>query len=179
MLTKKNNDIVNKYVIGSKFETNLVNNLNVFRPKDSYLLRNINLYSERLKKYIEIDILLITTNGIYCIESKFVSSSIVGDMKDRMWFVYNAYGSNRIYNPYIQNTEHLRCLKQYLRKGGYSTNNIQNVIVVPDKAEINTDCSLVRRSKDWLFSIAKDLVVKENKIDVDRVYRILEEFEVI
>lgn len=179
MLTTKDNEIVKKYVVGNKFETNLVNNLNVFRPKDSYLLRNINLYSERLEKYIEIDILLITTNGIYCIESKFVSTSIVGDMKDRMWFVYNAYGTNRVYNPYIQNTEHLRCLKQYLRKGGYYTNEIHNVIVVPDKADLETDCALVKRAKDWLFDIAKDLHVKNNKVDVERVYKILEEFEVI
>ncbi|WP_394863556.1 nuclease-related domain-containing protein, partial [Paraclostridium bifermentans] len=133
----------------------------------------------RLNKFIEIDILFITSNGIFCIESKYVSTAIVGDMEDRMWSVCNAYGRNVVYNPFLQNLEHIRCLKKYLRLGGYSTNLIHNVIVVPDKATIKSDCPQIKNSKDWLFEIAGDLYEDKELINVERVFKILEMYEVI
>lgn len=180
MINDNNNStVVGKYIVGNKFESMIASNLSMFQPDNSYILRNINLYSNRLNKYIEIDILFITPGGIYCIESKYVSTKLVGDTKDIMWDVYNRFGKNVVYNPFMQNLEHIRCLKQYLRVGGYSTNKIYNVIMVPDKAVIESDCDLVKNAKDWLFEIAENLYEQTEEINVERVFKILEYYEVI
>lgn len=63
----------------------------------------------------EIDLLFITTKGIFVIESKNYSGWIFGDDKSVNWTVTLPNGmKNRLYNPILQNKTHMKWLAEYI-----------------------------------------------------------------
>ena len=63
----------------------------------------------------EIDVLFITSRGVFVIESKNYSGWIFGDEADRNWTARLQSGqSNRFYNPIRQNRGHLKWLGRYV-----------------------------------------------------------------
>lgn len=103
------------------------------------VLSNVVLYSPYLKKETEIDKLVLSPWGLYCIEAKSFNTSIWGSINDDFWVGVTGRKSTKIYNPVMQNFEHIRCLKKRLKTITGNYINISNIVVVPDSCKISTD----------------------------------------
>lgn len=107
----------------------------------------------------EIDLLYITTRGIFVIESKNYAGYIFGSENNRNWTVTlyagkTWYGGNRVekhqfYNPIWQNRTHIKNLKRFLNEDIRTF----SLIVFDDRGEIqslnisSSDINLCYRSR--------------------------------
>lgn len=103
------------------------------------VLKNIFVESRRLERHTEVDIILITDYKIYCIECKAFRTLIEGKMGETLWIGKTGKYFTRIFNPYLQNTEHVRCVKRHLRYNGYHLDTVDSYVVVRNDCKINTD----------------------------------------
>ena len=93
--------------------------------KDGIILRNVYVPTKN-GNTVEIDLLFITSRGIFVIESKNYTGYIFGDERDRNWtktlykgkdvFGFKQVEKIHFYNPIRQNHAHLRALRSYLGK---------------------------------------------------------------
>jgi len=67
----------------------------------------------------QIDLLLISTTGIYVVEVKnFANARIYGDGKKSTWYYYLGKKRYEIYSPLLQNKKHITYLKEFLHDFG-------------------------------------------------------------
>lgn len=67
----------------------------------------------------QIDILLIGQKGIYVVEVKmYLDARIYGDCKKSKWYYYKGGKKYDIYSPYMQNKNHIKYLKLFLKDFG-------------------------------------------------------------
>lgn len=76
----------------------------------------------------QIDHVVLSRKGIFCIETKNLSGELKGDVEDKSWLHYNKVGKkNIVYNPLMQNEAHINHLAKVLEVDpslidGYVTN---------------------------------------------------------
>lgn len=130
------------------------------------VLSNIGLHSPYLKRETEIDKLVLSPWGLYCIEAKSFNTSIWGSINDDFWVGVTGRKSTKIYNPVMQNFEHIRCLKKKLKKVTGNYIDIVNLVVVPDSCRIHTDVrDMVLNSSELIDYIVADSL-KGNKLNL-------------
>jgi len=122
----------------------------------------------------EIDVLAVSTKGIYVFEMKNYSCYIYGSEKDQSWTqVLNRWSKNKFYNPLKQNYAHTKAVETYL--------NISNEFIIPivvfsnrsklSKIEIS-DTHNVFQYKDAMKFVKKrekkekDIIVLERKKEI-------------
>lgn len=110
----------------------------ILQPQEKYggrFLFNCYLPKEN-NKTTEIDIILLTLNGIFVFESKNYSGWIYGDENQEIWTqtlpAGNKIHKERFYNPIMQNKSHIKTLKSLIG----DTFPIYSVIV------FSSDCKL-------------------------------------
>ena len=98
----------------------------------------------------EIDVLFITSRGVFVIESKNYSGWIFGNEADRNWTACLQSGQkNRFYNPIRQNRTHIRWLGRYL---GDSV-PLYSLIVFSERCELkkitvaSDDVAVIKRNE--------------------------------
>jgi hypothetical protein len=64
----------------------------------------------------EIDILIVTNQGIICIENKHVVGKISGNLNDHYWKQQKINKIKKMYNPIMQNNGHIKCLQFHFNK---------------------------------------------------------------
>lgn len=134
------------------------------------LLKNVFLYSYNLRKYTEIDMIYVTPYKLYCIECKSFRTKLVGNMGDAMWTGKSGRYFTKIYNPYFQNTEHIRCIKRRLRELNCYTNAIENVIVTRDSCIVESDYKNILPLKRLVSKIRRESIQhNETILDVNKV----------
>lgn len=88
-----------------------------------YAIDNVNDYHKLIKnvyipykgKTSEVDIVLVTTKGIYVIENKNYSGWVFGNEHYKNWYQTFPNGEKyTFYNPIWQNRTHIRALSQFL-----------------------------------------------------------------
>lgn len=91
------------------------------------------------QKYTEVDHLLISTAGIYAIETKSIAGKVFGERESRKWHSAQAKKGfeDGLYdrgftNPFRQNAFHIVAIGQVLKDAGYSAIKIQNRVVLVD-----------------------------------------------
>lgn len=101
----------------------------------------------------EIDIIMIHEKAIFVIECKNFNSYITGDEKRKQWCASYAGGTEKHFfpNPIIQNSNHIRYLKQKLN--GF--NNIYSIIAFGNGAKIEN----IKKTSDSIK------IIKTNEID--------------
>ena len=110
--------------LGIMFETKVVLKLKEDFP-DAVILHNVNSFSYALKKETQTDVVMISSGGIFVIESK----NFITSMKAK--FVFNTLN---------QNVLHTRSLNASMyRKFGELPIHFWNLIVFPDSTFLNTD----------------------------------------
>lgn len=131
----------------------------------------------------EIDIVMISHNGIYVIESKNYSGWIYGDEKNKNWMQTMKNGKkNQFYNPIWQNKGHINALKNVLNIN--NDNVIKSLIVFSERCElknINLTTPNVRviKRNALIDTIKKDQEGYQKVLSVDEIERIylkLQEF---
>lgn len=82
----------------------------------------------------EIDVLMITTRGLYVFESKNYSGWVFGNEDDKNWTVtLNSRVKNRFYNPIKQNAGHVKWLCKYL---GVERDMVRSIVVFGERCEL-------------------------------------------
>jgi len=83
----------------------------------------------------EIDVVMISENGIFVFESKNYSGWIFGDEKSAMWTQSLKGGlKNRFYNPIKQNSSHIKALSKYIDSFGLEV--FKSYIVFSERCEL-------------------------------------------
>ena len=135
----------------------------------------------------ETDVLFVTAKGIIVLESKNISGWVFGKEWNQYWTVILPAGrgksiKNKLYNPIIQNENHIKYLREYLKKV-MPNKDIKyfNVVVFSDRCELkdvkhsNKIC-VVQRFE--LFDTIKKILDKEElsltNVQVDTIYNELE-----
>ncbi len=110
---------------GIKGEKFVQHFLNLLKKDDEYLLTNLLLPYGKNRK-AEIDMVLITRKGVFCIEVKTWSGHISGNNDDKYWiqtFDDERRESKRHPNPVIQNEGHTDILYRLLNRS-YQIDNV-------------------------------------------------------
>ena len=84
-----------------------------------------NLYVPNGENYTQIDVLVVCRIGIIVFEVKDYNSAIFGGIDEKYWHhTYISHDTYQMYNPIIQNANHISCLKKH-----FSGFNMLNVVV--------------------------------------------------
>ena len=121
----------------------LYNNLRPFENDNNKFLFNIYLPKED-NKTTEIDVLLISSKGLFVFESKNYSGWIFGSESNTKWTQVLYKNKQSFFNPIIQNKLHIKDLKQLIQEDI----PIYSIIVFSD------DCKL------------KDITIKSKNVSV-------------
>lgn len=127
---------------------NILNN--TIKGENNKIYRNVYIP----KKYgtSEIDVLYITPMGIFVIESKNINAFIFGSEKDYKWTcTYKSGTHTSMYNPIIQNKNHVKYLQQYLDVPNFQ---FKSIIVFNNKTVFK---KIPSSTKDYKICHLKDL----------------------
>lgn len=124
-------------VKGTTFEVELA--INLHSLDDVRVIPNLGVFSPYLGRDTEIDLLVLSPWGIYCLEAKSFNTGLMGSLEDDFWAGVTGRKVTRIYNPVMQNFEHIRCLKRRVKEVTGKFIDVDNYVVVPDSCKISTD----------------------------------------
>ncbi len=133
-------------------------------PKDKYIIIN-NLFLMVNNKTYQIDHVIISKYGIFCIETKQYNGFITGNKYDKYW-VRHA-GKNKYYylNPIRQNYGHIKALSELLT---INDNDIYNLVCISSNAKlkVENDGELVNcyTITNKILSYDKEIISNPNEI---------------
>ena len=102
-------------------------------PKDKYIVINdVFIYTK--ESYHQIDHVVVSSYGIFSIETKQYNGYIVGDKYDKKWV--RKVGKKKYYytNPIKQNYGHVKALSELLN---IDESKIYNIVCIPSKAKLD------------------------------------------
>lgn len=167
---------------GSYGEYLIYEKLKELEKKDSKFLFNLYIpYGEN--KTIEIDVLLIHSNGLFVFESKNYSGWIFGDEYSKKWTQVLTQGKGvesrkeQFYNPIFQNKSHIGCLIKYLN----AKVPIYSVIVFSDRCKFKTPIKYSHKAyiinlkeiNDVIRFISDNRKTVLNKENIEEIYNLL------
>lgn len=136
----------------------------------------------------QIDLLLIGEVGIYVVEVKlYPDARIYGDCKKSKWYYYRGGKKYDIYSPYLQNKNHIKYLKEFLKDFGevpcfsvlailcedFKINNINEDINNPDTVIL----SGLLRLREAVETLAKGKEVAFTKEQKENIYNFIKEHQ--
>jgi hypothetical protein len=139
---------------------------------NEYVLTN--LYLDNHSKNTdttEIDVLAISSKGIYVFEMKNYSGYIYGSEQDQHWTqVLNRWTKNKFYNPLRQNYSHIKAVESYL---GVPNSTIIPMIVFSNRSKLSkitiSDSQHVFQYRDALKFIKKHEKTKEERFSFQQM----------
>ena len=167
----------NSFYIGNLAEQALISDLKNYGIDPKAIFHN--LYVRKSNgKYAQIDVVVLTNRGLIVFEVKNYSGWIYGSEQQKYWTQVLAYGKYKykLYNPIMQNAEHIRALRQNLPQN--PSIPIYSIVVFYGSAKLkNISCSshdtyLIYSNSicDVLQSIKKKPLIKDfNKEEVCNV----------
>lgn len=133
--------IPNTYYIGNLAEQKLISSLKNYGIDSKAIFHN--LYVRKSNgKYSQIDVVVLTNRGLIVFEVKNYSGWIYGSEQQKYWTQVLAYGryKYKMYNPIMQNVEHIRALRQNLPQN--PSIPIYSIVIFYGNAELkNISCS--------------------------------------
>lgn len=147
-------------------------------PYNNRILRNL-LITDDSGSSTEIDLVCITSMGVYVIESKNYNGWIFGSLDQQHWTqVFANQTKNKFYNPILQNVGHIKALKKKLSK--YPEIDYYSVIVFSDDATLKSVprsesktmilnvrelCEIIKSSIEFNNKLARGPLLVSTKID--------------
>ncbi|NNH76520.1 NERD domain-containing protein [Acinetobacter sp. ANC 5380] len=105
----------------------------------------------------QIDHLVVSRKGIFCIETKNLNGVIKGNKDDQYWSYKNVLGNtSKIYNPLFQNASHVRHVSSLL---GISQERIERFVTNVGKAKLKSDIykffgpNLIKSGTGFIFNL--------------------------
>lgn len=148
-------------------ETMISINLKKLIKKQGFVINN--LIIEENDKSNQMDHILISKKGIFCVETKNYSGTIYGDDKRKEWTQVFNFGKQKynFYSPVFQNKNHIRSLNNIIKDY-----NINNVVIFYNNNIDNIDSKYVYTVKSFkkYYLSLNDIITEE---DVNKIYSIL------
>lgn len=123
-----------------------------------------NLYFPADTHFTEVDIVAISSKGVFIIESKNYKGEIIGSLNDKYWSVrYSVSHIERLYNPILQNKLHLIAVKSYLYDFGVIDIPIFKPVIFSNKSKLKLqDC------EKSVFTL-DNFINKYNNLDIELI----------
>lgn len=102
-------------------------------PKDKYKILN-NIYIMNNNYKCQIDHIVVSKHGIFCIETKQYNGYIIGSKYDKKWVRKTKNAVYYYTNPIRQNYGHIKTLSDVLN---VDINKIYNIVCITSRAKIN------------------------------------------
>jgi len=84
----------------------------------------------------QIDHVLITTRGLFVIETKYYRGSIVASVDSNVWYQYTHFDKHSFQNPLLQNYSHMKAIESVT---GYPTHLMHNVVSFSGNADFKSE----------------------------------------
>ena len=169
---------LNNLMRGYSFESSVYRNMISLLDDDVKFIRNMKIYSYKLRRFTEIDLVVIAPYGIYSIEAKAYRTSLTGKMGDNMWIGKTGKKITRVFNPFIQNNEHIRSLRNSMRNVGiFKPPMISNIICVPDTCRASSDFRDIYTVSQLVYKIKRDGIYQRKIYNVDNIYKLFKKLE--
>ena len=153
--------------LGEAFELEVLNLLRMKYPNGRFF-HNVELYSAYLGKDTQIDLMMLTDNGVYVIEAKNWVGFIRGTYNDKYWQGRSrSQNTMQVFSPINQNDIHIRALRNALRCNGVNPPIFSSIVVVPDGTAIQSNCAEVINKSKLLVKI--NSMERDSKIKIDKV----------
>lgn len=164
---------------GIKGEKKVARRLKRFAGIRNFKVIN-DIYLPLYDKTTQIDHILITFYGIIVIETKNYKGEVYGNPADKNWIHIVGSERNQMYNPIMQNTAHIDCLRHILSKEKIYKINIDSIIVFTDnKVQLYLPKNLPVIKMKKLNSFLKQSKYKEDRdLDVDKIYNAIMKYKV-
>ncbi|MCB2425846.1 nuclease-related domain-containing protein [Methylophaga pinxianii] len=121
----------------------------------------------------QVDHVLISSRGLFVIETKFYRGSIVGTADSKNWYQYTSFDKHTFQNPIRQNFSHLMAIEAIT---GYSHDDMINVVTFSGDAAFKSErpSGVVKSSelRNYIESFPRD------KLTMDQVYRLAGQLQV-
>ncbi|MET3032482.1 NERD domain-containing protein [Flavobacterium johnsoniae] len=156
-----------KGIIGEK----KVSSILYFLDKSDYkVINNVIIKTGNISA--QIDHIVISSFGVFVIETKNYKGWIVGYENSKYWTQVIYKYKKKFYNPILQNAGHIRALKNYLK--GYKDLEYRSIVVFCTKARIKVDSdSDVVNANSLIKTIKKYSSVNLSKTDKENIFQII------
>lgn len=121
----------------------------------------------------QIDGLLITHKGLFCIEVKNWAGKVIGDIDDNKWYqVYDdpRKGDREQSNPFKQNYNHIRALRRKL----HNNYDIENVVIILSADSRPEDTYSLHEFKQYYKSLDDNYLTD---IQIKAIYQMLYKYK--
>lgn len=137
------------------------------------ILNNLLLPSRNKLCTTQIDHVVISNYGIFCIETKNFKGIISGDSYEKDWFQKTENSENKFPNPVRQNWQHIEALKELLSVS-YPKASIESLIAFPGADEFKIyGTNSVGYVKDIISEINSHTELIFSDEDVNRIFEII------
>lgn len=140
-------------------------------PEGTRFMRNITI--PLFDKETEIDIVIISKQGILVLENKDYSGIIKGNQKTKTWQHISLNGEERdFYSPLWQNNTHIKTLNYHLSKRGLIGLPFTSRVVFSDNNVdlVGTPFRFVKTLHTIRKFIVEDYLQRPEIIDVEKIY---------
>ncbi len=138
---------------GRRGEQIVAKELRSLKRRDTIVLNDVTLPMAN-GRTSQIDHIVISTRGIFVIETKSLAGRISGNEHSQYWTQHLSSQSRQIYNPLLQNKGHIRALKRLL----------------PD-VDADLFVSMVVFTEAWRLDIKADDIIETRSLLPDRIIR--------
>lgn len=121
--------------------------------KDGIYFRNLVLHSGYNTRFTEIDEVIVSQYGIFCVEYKSHVGFIFGNATNSKWTQCRYDGKRQFYNPIHQNYKHIKALERTL--GNNVKVPIHNIVVFTRAKKLKVDSGNVILGIDNLNNILR------------------------
>jgi hypothetical protein len=153
-------------------ELQVTNALRTLDLKSYVVFENLILNSSGNTAHTEIDHVVVSPYGIFCIETKSHQGSIYGFNKNKEWTQYIGPQTHCLPNPLRQNYKHTKAIELLL--GANVKAPIHSYVVFPNAQKISVDSTFVTKSiSDLTEKISKHKQPIYNLHDCERILKTL------
>jgi len=133
--------------------------------KEGLFINNLTIGNDTSSKTHQIDHILISSKGVFCIETKNYAGRIYGNDNSREWTQVLNYGrvKNKFYSPVKQNETHIYSIKDILDDKSIHINNIV-IFIGADIDRVDSDFVFTKREFKRYYKKMNDNVLNEEQV---------------
>jgi len=162
---------------GEKFVNNKF--LSKLDPEHYSLINDVMLLNSSNIGTTQIDHIIVSNFGIFCVETKAYAGWIFGRESDKYWTQSVNYHKYRFFNPLRQNYGHVKTLEKLLISLGVST-PIYSFVAFPDAEELKiTGTSAVGYARDIVRKIKGYTQSVLSNEDVAKIINIINQANIV
>lgn len=149
--------------------------LSELNPENYILIDDVMLKNDSDIGTTQIDHIVVSNFGIFCVETKAYAGWIFGKASDKYWTQSVNYNKYRFFNPLRQNYGHVKTLEKLLVSIGISA-PIYSFVAFPDAEELKiTGTDVVGYAGEIIDKIKEHTEIKLSNEDVEKIINIIDQ----